>query len=263
MTFATPSPQVPRDRWGRPLIIPPDGGKPVAYQRASGFDVLDDRYNLERWGKRMVALGVAERADLLLAISAHRDDKRKLNDLCEQAIEAAKGSASATTGTALHALTELVDRGDELPPLPDSPKADLEAYRQAMSPLHVAASEQFVVCDEVQAAGTFDRIVVWQGRRYVADLKTGSIEWGIRGIAQQLAIYAHGRFYNPDTGERSPLDVDLNNALVIHLPQGEARCELVWVDVASGWEGVQLSAQVRAWRKRKGLTAPFQSEVAA
>jgi hypothetical protein len=36
-------------------------------------------------------------------------------------------------------------------------------------------------------------------------------------------------------------------------------CELVWVDIAAGWEAVQIARQVHAWRKRKDLTRPFQT----
>lgn len=256
---------IPRDRWGKPYIIPPDGGKPTPYARWSSYgDVLEDRYNLERWLIRTAAQGLADRPDLLLGVSAHRGDKRKLDDLCEQAIEAAKGSAKATTGTALHALTETVDNGELLPELPETARADLEAYRRATECLSVVAMEQFVVCDSPQAAGSFDRIVEHDGRMYVADIKTGSIKWGLGKIAIQLAGYAHSQSYDPETGARGPLGVDQDWALVIHLPQGEARCRLVWVDICAGWDGVRLSEQVRGWRRMSGgLSTPFDAEVAA
>lgn len=255
VTAITDTTEVPRDRWGKPRIKQPDG-KRIPYARWSSYgDVLENRFNLERWKVRMAALGIADRKDLLLAVSAHCDDKRKLNDICDQAIEAAKASAAATIGTALHALTEVVDRGDPLPTLPDDARADLHAYEAAMRPLKVVGTEQFVVCDEIQAAGTFDRLVEWDGRRFVADVKTGSIEWGIGKIAIQLAGYSRSSLYDDATGERSPLDVDQSNALIIHLPAGEAKCDLVWVNIAEGWRGVQLASEVLAWRKNKSLTA--------
>lgn len=258
MTFSTPSPQIPRDRWGKPLIIPPDGGKPVAYTRASGFDVLEDMYNLNQWSIRMVAKGLSLRPDLLLAVAATDvSAKKKLDGLCKEAKEAAKASANATVGTALHSLTELVDRGQDLPVLPDSAAADLAAYRQTIRQVNVEAIEQFVVCDELKAAGTFDRVVSLNGARYVADIKTGSIQWGLGKIAQQLAIYSRGAAYDPATGERTPLGVDQRNALIVHLPAGTGTCELVWLDIATGWDLARLSAEVRKARKVKGLTAPF------
>jgi hypothetical protein len=257
--LATVAPEVPRDHMQRPLVIPPDGGDPVPYTRASSFDVLEDTYNLHRWDKRMVAKGFSLRPDLLLAVTATDvSEKKKLDGLCDEAKEAAKASAAATTGTALHKLTEYVDLGQELPVLPADSKADLDAYAQTMRQVTVEAIEQFVVCDELKAAGTFDRIVSWQGQRFVADIKTGSIKYGVGKIAQQLAIYSRGLAYDPRTGDRTSLEVDQRNALIIHLPAGTGTCELVWLDIATGWELAQLSAQVRAARRgHQKLTAPF------
>ena len=121
MTIVTPKVEVPRDRFGRPLITPPGGGKPVPYTRATTWaSTLEDRWNLERWGKRMVALGLADRPDLLMAVSVNRGDKDRLNALCDDAVEAAKASAAATVGTSMHQLTDMVDRGDELNDPPET-----------------------------------------------------------------------------------------------------------------------------------------------
>jgi hypothetical protein len=258
-TITTVNHEPARDRWGRPLVIPPGGGKATPYTRCTTFiDCLDDRYNLELWKIRQAAIGLTERPDLHLAVSAHRDDKKKLDKICNDAIEAAKSSAAATTGTALHSLTELVDAGRDLPGLPDSAKADLEAYREGTAALTVVAMEQFGVHDELKVAGTWDRLVEYQGQRFIADLKTGStIDYSLGKIAMQLAIYSRCQVYDVPTGQRTPLDVYPNAGLVIHLPAGQARCDLHWVDLKAGWEGVQLAAQVRAWRKRKGLASPF------
>src|SRR5699024_10482553 len=121
-TITTPPTEVERDRWGRPLITPPTGGKPVPYTRATTYvGCLEDTYNLSRWQPRMVALGLSQRPDLMLAVSStDPDEKKKLNDLTEQAIEAAKGTAAATIGTALHALTERMDRDDDIGVVPDA-----------------------------------------------------------------------------------------------------------------------------------------------
>lgn len=257
MNLTTVQPQVERDRWGRPLIIPPDGGKPVPYTRATTLaGTLDDRSALEKWMCRQTAIGLADRTDLYVAVSAHRDDKTRLNKIVEEAKEAAKSSASATRGTAVHALTELVDRQQDLPNLPDDVAADLAAYRNTMAQLQVEAVEQFLVCDELQVAGTADRIVTFDGRRHILDLKTGSTldySWG--AIAQQLAIYARGAIYDPTDGTRTPIDVDVDVALVVHLPAGHATCTLHVVNIDHGWEAAQLSSRVRNYRKyaRKGL----------
>ncbi len=270
-TFATIPPEIERDRYGRPLIVPPSGGKKVAYRRCTTFvSCLEDTYNLSRWQQRMVALGLADRPDLLLGVAAHREDKEKLNRLCEDALEAARGHAAATTGTAVHALTEIVDRGAPLPVIPDGAAADLEAYRKATAGIEWLAIEQGIVVDELKVHGTPDRIGrLPDGRVVVLDLKTGSVEFGMHKIAMQMAVYAHGAGYVHGYADQAPYrltgdswyPVDQDTAVVIHLPAGTGRCDLLEVDIAAGWEAVHLAAQVWEWRSRKGLSKPLDLAV--
>ena len=257
MTLTGPAPEISRDRFGRPLVTPPEGGKPVAYTRCTTFvDCVEDKFNLQKWQQRMVVRGIALRPDYLLRAQSLGDPveqqtKKQYDALCEQAIEAAKGSAAATTGTALHALTELIDRGQELPPLPPEVLADLEAYKAATADLKALHIEQFCVQDPLQIGGTPDRIVTLDGERYIADIKTGSIEWGALKIAMQLAVYARSATYDIATGARGVHGASTTKAIIIHLPAGEARCELHWVDLTAGWEGVQVAKRIREVRKLK------------
>ena len=63
--------------------------------------------------------------------------------------------------------------------------------------------------------------------------------------------------YDHATRQRAPLpDVDLERAIVIHLPAGTGTCELVWVNISAGWEAVKLAGHVRRWRARKDLATP-------
>jgi hypothetical protein len=252
MTIVTPPPAIDRDRYGRPLVVPPGGGKPVAYTRCTTYiDVLEYKFNLQKWMQRMVALGLASRPDLLLSVSAHREDKKQLDRICEDAREAAAASAAATTGTALHALTELVDRGQELPVLPEASLADLKAYKDATADLKATHIEQFCVLDQLKIGGTPDRVVSYKGQRYIADIKTGSIEWGVLKIAMQLAVYARSSTYDIATGKRDRHDADLTKGLIIHLPAGEADCKLYWVDLVEGWSAVTVARSVREKRALK------------
>lgn len=259
--FDTPHATIPRDRWNRPLIVPPDGGKPKAYTRCTTFvDVLEDKYNLQRWQLRQCAIGLADRPDLLLSVSAHRDDKQALNQVCDKAMEAAQSSARSTTGTALHALCERVDRGQPLGIVPPSARADVEAYLAATRDMEHVYIEQFSVRDSLKVGGTPDRVVKFDGKYYIADIKTGSdITWGALKIAMQLAVYAHSVPYYPP-GERKPypFEVDKNEAIVIHLPAGERRCELSFVDIARGWEAAHVAATVRNFRAYKNWYVPIQ-----
>lgn len=259
----TTVPDIPRDRWSRPMIIPAGGGRPVAYTRCTTYvSALEDTYNLGLWQQRMVAKGLATRPDLLLSASSLVSDmdgnKARLNRLCDDAREAAAASAAATTGTALHALTERIDRGLDVGVIPDQYRPHIDAYQAATSDLEAVHVEQFTVLDELRIGGTPDRILRIPGEDglVIGDVKTGNIEYGAGKIAMQMAVYAHSVIYRPD-GSRTPIDgLRTDKGLIIHLDAATGTCELVWVDLNAGWEGVQLCTQVRGWRKRKGLTTP-------
>ncbi|HVM07170.1 MAG TPA: hypothetical protein VM345_01805 [Acidimicrobiales bacterium] len=256
-----------RDRYGRYLIE----GKP--YTRVTTFaETIDDRYNLERWKQRMTAVGIAARPDLYAQVaSTPVADKSTLNKLCDQAVEAAKGSAGANLGTALHRFTERIDSGEPIN-VPAPWNADIDAYQQTMNAAGVEVQREFiervVVIDQLELAGTFDRLVRLPGHPLplIADLKTGATldySWG--AIAIQLACYANAsRLYDIASDSTDAMvDVDRERALVIHLPAGTANCVLYEVDIAAGWTAAQLCADVRAWRKRKNLASPLAAAPAS
>ncbi len=260
--FDTPELTIPRDRWNRPLVTPPDGGKPKAYTRCTTFvDCLEDKYKLQLWQLRQCAIGLADRPDLLLSVSAHREEKRALDEVCARAMEAAAASARSTTGTAVHKLCERLDRGQPLGVVPPAARADVAAYEAATVIFENIHIEQFTVNDELKVGGTPDRVVRWNGDYFIADIKTGTdISWGALKIAMQLAVYAHSMPYHPP-GIRKGYDgwVDKDRAIVIHLPAGEGRCELSYVDINAGWEAVQTATDVRQWRSHKGWYTPIPS----
>jgi hypothetical protein len=261
---ATTADEIPRDRWGRPLVVPPGGGKPVGYMRCTTFaSTLEDTYNLARWQQRMVAIGLVDRPDLQLAVAAHRDDKSRLNDLCNEALDAAAAKAAATTGTALHALTEQHDRGTlDIAKVPLAYRPDIEAYVDATRALEVVQIETFGVVDDMKIGGTWDRIVSYNGRNVIADLKTGSVDYGMLKIAVQLAIYSRCVAYNFATHDRTPLpDVDQDVALVIHLPAGTGTARLLEVDIAAGWQAVDCARKVRGWRAKNNFSRVVEQVV--
>lgn len=253
-------PDFDRDGYGRPMIIPREGGQPVAYTRCTTFvSALEDTAKLADWKQRMVAIGLSRRNDLLLqAASLDVDDRKGLDRVCGAALDAAAASAAATTGTALHKMTENLDRGESIAHLPPNARADLDAYAAATKSLTALRIETHLVLDEFKIAGTADRVVEFEGRRYIADVKTGRIDYGQLKIAMQLAVYAHSDLYDVKSGNRMPLDVDHQRAIVIHLPAGKGTCELVWADIATAWEALPLAKQVREWRsKGRRLMTPL------
>lgn len=251
--------EIKRDRYGRPLIMPPGGKKEVAYTRATTIaNSLDDASALTAWKMRMAAIGFTTRPDILLAISAAGDDKLAINAYIDDALEVSGARKAANIGTALHAVTERLDLGQELGPIPDEYVADIKAYEETTKVLNNLHIELFTVLDKFKIAGTADRIVEYNGKKYIADIKTGRIDHP-NNIAMQLAIYSRSLPYDVATASRGTLgDVDQDKAIIIHLPAGTGTCKLVWVDIHEGWKGVQQAMKVRKWRDQKGLVTPFE-----
>jgi hypothetical protein len=254
--------EIPRDRYQRPLIRPtgwPEDGSTqrVACRRTTTFvGVLESTWNINEWDKRKVVEGMGQRKDLVLAAAAaDPDDKKLLNEIATKAKEHALAGAAATTGTALHSLTQRVDSGLPLGSVPDGVEDDIRAYQQATKALEHIAIEQFRVYDPWRVAGTADRVSRFQGSHFVTDIKTGSIDYPHK-IAMQLAMYAHSVPYDTMTDERTENvpGLRLDKALIIHLPAGQAHCELVWVDIQKGWRGCGIAKQVWDWRDTKELT---------
>lgn len=250
--------EIPRDRFGRPMVMPPGRGtRRVAYRRTTTFvGCLDDMNGLMKWKARQVALGMGQRKDLVLAAAAaNPQDKKLLGDIAERATEHALSSAGATTGTALHSLTERVDRGQQLGYVPAEYEADIEAYQKATAGIEFVGIEAFRVHDDWKVAGTADRIGRLHGRLMIMDIKTGSIDYPHK-MAMQLAMYAHSVPYDipTDTRGQDPETVDPNRGIIIHLPAGEGRCDLYEIDLSGGWGACILAKKVWDWRGTKNLT---------
>ncbi|WP_189112251.1 hypothetical protein [Pilimelia terevasa] len=219
----------------------------------------------------MVLLGAAHLRHLLpeaASVDLSRlEDRDGLNALADQCVEAAGAHAKQRRGTHLHHLSEHVDCGEPLPTCTGADLADMGAYKLATVALNFTTIEQLVVVDALKVAGTPDRIAHYSGPgpagkavegNFIADLKTGSVEYGVLKMAMQLAVYAHGQFYDPATGQRSPLpDVRRDWGLIIHLPAGTGECTVYWIDLRLGWEAVQVATQVRAIRARRFRLKPL------
>ena len=253
--------EIARDRYGRPMVVPPKGGKAVPYTRTTTVaGSLDDGTALVAWKLRMAAAGLTLRPDLLLAASAARENKLEMDKLVEDAMEAAGATSAATIGTAIHTLTEKHDRGEDLGVIPEDYVADIQAYADVTKPFKHIHIEQFSVLDKYKIAGTPDRVVEYKGEKFIADLKTGSISYPHK-IAMQLAVYANGLPYDPATATRGSWgDINTERGIIIHLPAGSGECTLHFVDLKKGWKGIQLAMKVRTWRDTKKLTEKIKGE---
>ena len=248
-------PDFERDRWGRPIVTMPDGSRGSYTRTTTYVGAPDDLYNVHRWEMRQLALGLSARPDLVLDVLAHRLEPRKLNETVDRAKEVAGATAAATRGSAVHALSELIDVGQDLPPGVDTDtRLMLEAYRNAMSPFKVRDIELHLVQDQLGVAGTADRTLGYRGRFYIGDIKTGStVELGTGKIAGQLAMYARSRPYDVNTNQR--LDhhgCSVEWGLVIHLPaDSPGTVTLHWIDLLKGWEWCKVARDVREQRAHK------------
>jgi len=255
-----------RDRWGRYLVVPPDGGKPVGYTRATTIaKTLDDTSALMSWGERMTAIGLAQRPDLLAQVDDLRDDNKALNKLCEKAKEAGGATVRRDLGTALHSILERswVDP-DYVPPaghVDDVTAVHRQLELAGLEPVD-GMHERIVVNDTFRVAGTFDLLLRERatGQLLIADIKTGSsVQYGAVGFAIQLAIYAtadalYRQGSEPDgSGDtRQPMpSVAQDRALIVHVQPGSGVCELhgLKLDVSL----LELAMQVRESRKTKLL----------
>jgi len=250
--------EMPRDRYGRPLVML--NGTRVPYTRVTTFaNTLDDQYNLTLWKLRNAVFGTAIHKDLQVAAAAtDPNNKKRMNEIAQEALDFGVGHTdrgrAELQGTARHELAERIDRGQALGMVSKEVETDMRAYEKTTTGLDVKAIEQFRVHDDWRVAGTADRVVEKDGHHYIADLKTGSIDFPVP-ISLQLAMYAHCTPYDIETDTRvEDHPIDLHKAIIIHLPAGTGECFLHYVDIEKGWRGCQLAKQVREFRTLKGLT---------
>jgi len=262
----------------------------VPYTRASSLsETIDNTWGIHTWEKRLVALGMALRPDLCAEAvrlppipmdvqpeTAKRDKitRVRLDEIADEAAQAAGRDIKADYGTVFHRLTE-PGNGETTP---EEMRADIAAFEKCLTDerITILSTEQFVACDELTVAGTFDhhldvdpesrlgRLIGSDSSVTIGDKKTGQFkphEWAI-----QLSIYAHGVPYDWETDTR-PHDGTVVNqkwAIVFWAPRRKGICKAVPVDIAEGWRMAQIAAAVRAYHQTTvhvDLGAPKQDPI--
>lgn len=254
---------------GRYALPDPDTGKDRTWTRVTTLaDTLESRYNIERWGERMTAKGMAMRPDLVaMAMNLDPNDeegKKALNKVARDAKEAAGSSRGANMGTALHRLTELADAGREVQP--GILAGELSAYQATMDRRGWKALPQYlerIICvPKLGCAGRLDKLLEvhggqWDSRLMVGDLKSQkSMDFGGLKIAIQLAIYSHAYALWDEDAERweDPPPINQEEAVVLWAPIGRALCEPYRVNLVRGWHWALESWNTREGRKEKLVT---------
>ena len=273
-------PPVRRDRWERYLVVPPEGGKPEGYTRVTTIaKELDSEGALGPWKAAMTSLGIIRRSGLRTRWEAlmaqYNDDpwymggKRECKTLVEECADAGGASDRRDVGSALHAITAVIDEGRTPTSLTEETKRDIDAYVKTRDNAGITLVpgyiETQVVLDHYKVAGTFDRLVNVPNFNLplIADLKTGAdLAYGQHSIAVQMSAYAHGDCVycqGPDNDgskdRRTPLpDINQDYGLIFWVASGSGTCELILVDLNIGWEGFTQSMWVRLWHKTKPFT---------
>lgn len=286
------------------------------FQRVSTLvkKVETDDFHLRLWSLRQVLIGASRRDDLIMGAKAMKPhpvtgwsdlQKKDLNKLVKAAEEAAKDTDGGIIGTAKHTLTERLDRGEALDDvirgLPAQLERDVRAY-EALIRLNGWRSveiERTVVNDELDVAGTFDRVtlipnlykLIGPGEcQYGHDEAEHSAEGLIGGelpvimdvkserdptknglhIGPQLAIYSRAkRMWLPDGQYVDAPCVRQDVAVAVHVRDGHA--VPYFVDIRSGWEAAvaaRAQNEREKWAKRwlapmPGIREPAPMEIAA
>lgn len=268
--------EVDRDKWKRPLIFPPGTTNPalrMPYTRASTLaGYVDDSFAIHKWEQRHLTRGLGCREDLAMKAAGlpwvgdydqakleNPQTMIQLDEIADEAMRYAGRDAKANHGTAMHSFTDPVDGiGD----IPKRAMADVTAYKREMEGIEIIMLERFSVCDQLRAAGSFDYVLklpefdTW----IIADKKTG--RYSEHSFAIQTSVYANGCLYDanrPDSDHRLPYDVPLNKewGLIIWIPKGEGRCELIWIDLVAGYQAARHAAWVRDWHGKQNLSQPY------
>lgn len=275
-------PEPDRDRWSRYLI------HGQAHTRATTFTKAgSSTFSLNEWQQRMVVLGLTQRRDLLAM--AHgldvKRDRKQLNQIAEDAKNAAGSKVAANLGTALHAFSERLDAGlMNVADVPPEYQQRMMEYLRTIENAGLTTRPEWIErttavrADQVSAllpvAGTLDRIFqLPNGELVIGDLKTGSdLSYGWGEIATQLAVYAHGvnthglfdwrtKTWESRISSEQPtgvLRVRTDYGIVMHLPASGEGCTLYRVDLDKGWERAQVCGQVMGIQKDKdGFAMPL------
>jgi len=273
------------------LAAPKDSRRGRYYSRASSYgSLLDDKYKIQRATQRRIVWAMGRHPELVKQSQALGEQdapgvRDELEALADKANEYAKGDAAAKTGTAFHRLRERRDQGEDLSYLDPLTLAGLDAWTRITSPFESLGSEQFVVCDELKAAGTYDALLgtqrtitirhpktretlghVERGESVIADLKSG--KWGPDWFGPtylvQSLVYAAGQPYSHAEGRGTwpgPVDPSQRWAVIPYVSLDRLDdAGLHWIDLDRARRAVAAVRAVKAARADRLAFIPHQDE---
>jgi hypothetical protein len=89
------------------------------------------------------------------------------------------------------------------------------------------------------------------GELVLGDLKTGQkLDFSLPGYCVQMALYATGQLYDLVANRRLPTPpINQHWTLLVHLPFGGGKCQLLWCPISTGLMGAAHAYDVKQWRK--------------
>ncbi|QNJ56868.1 RecB-like exonuclease/helicase [Mycobacterium phage Reindeer] len=242
------------------MLFPPEGGNRVAYSRCSTLakDIDKASDGLFAYYQANAMLGLAanpslmSRVKAILAKGGNWDrNKGELKEIAKNAEIIGGSQNKADRGTSIHDFAEAVELDTlDWSLVPEDLKGAVDGYHKyvASSPhIKFVGRELFLAVNVpmktptgnafvLRAAGSADRIVEIDGKRYMADIKTGRDDQYRMGVSGQLALYTEGQLYqdsvvrqNIDWAEWYPNadgkaefashECDYEEAVMLHCPQ--------------------------------------------
>lgn len=267
----------PRDKYGRPLLIPRGGTEDDRqwYTRASGLgDTIENFAFLHKWKMRYLAVGLSRNMDLVRLAAAEiyttgfgkGDSKentasgKRLDDVIDRALERAKIHEKADYGTAVHARTEPGNEGVD----PDEmQRQEVQSFWDLIAELGITiiGTEIFTANDEVRTAGTFDHLMYVPGYGIIiTDKKTSSK--ASESYDVQLSVYAQADIYDYETDQRMTLEeyvaskgwnpalINREDGLIFWIKNG--RTQTRFLNLKEGYMAARVAAWVRDEHHTKG-----------
>ena len=290
-------PYVTRD--GQPLDWPDGERYPIngeLYDRPSDISGnLDTKENLSPYHQCQAVTGLMLDKSLAVqfkplvvehGIFVWDRAKEAVKALLRDARRAGGDEFKPNMGSGFHGYCHLRDiRSQVTLPTPEF-EPWLDCYEELMEPWEVLDDEGFVAIDDlenpgspddIRGAGSFDRLLrarrdiklrkqVWvpEGAVVIGDIKTGrqDNEYAMK-VHVQCAGYAHGEYYDQETGKRTPIHPDLllDKGVLIHVPfQQQYKDEKATpngttygLDLIEGWRLCRISSDVTRARKMRLL----------
>lgn len=288
--------EVPRDQWGRYLMLNEDGSRPAPNKGRTRVSTtkaaLSNTFGIQKWSGRRIVQGLAMNPDAVAAAMRASampdgpDKERAFGRIADGAFQTGGGKERAGLGTEFHEITEDRNKGVLIRENVDQKWAEnLAAYEQLLKEYDLTPLSQYlerqVLCP-FNNAGTFDNIMIYwnpETEEYelvIVDLKTGrKLDLGWLEIEIQLWLYANAyamwtttRVIRADPKDPSkitdvegfyepmPMELRTDKAFIIHTPL-DGTATLIKVDLS----GVERYVRAAVEAKRANAEAPGKAQV--